>query len=122
MSDYRSLHDFQHVYAFVLIKFGLFWISCCWVCSIFLTVLGVIHFFLCLIHFAQVLLIFFLMFLGVLFFFVFGFFLGCFRVKLGFLARFMVKPKISGQPSRVNLIESSKKKWVKGFNTLFGLP
>jgi hypothetical protein len=60
--------------------------------------------------------------LGVLFFFVFGFFLGCFRVKLGFLARFMVKPKISGQPNRVNLIESSKKKWVKGFNTLFGLP
>ena len=38
MLDYCSLHDFQHVCAFVLIKSGLYRVSCCWVSFWFLDV------------------------------------------------------------------------------------
>jgi hypothetical protein len=40
------------------------------------------------------------------FFFNLVLFLGCFRAKTGFLVWFMVEPKISGQPSQVNLVRS----------------
>jgi hypothetical protein len=46
----------------------------------------------------------------------FSFFFGCFWDQTRILVWFMVESKLSGRSGWV------KKKWVKGLNTLFGLP
>jgi len=107
MLDYCFLHNFQYVCAFVLTESSLCWVPCLWVSFWFFGVLRCSLFFLCLICFIQVFWVFVFLvslicFLALVLFFV------CFRVKSGFLVRFMVKPMISNQPNRVNSVGYKK--------------
>jgi hypothetical protein len=113
MLNYQFLHDFQHVWAFVLTKSGFFWNPYCWVyvrcswCS------------WCFSSFCV-----FDLFCSRIFEFLY-----CFRCLICFLdfVLFWVVFRLNqifcsvyGRTKNFRLTRS-KKNWVKGFNAIFGL-
>jgi len=81
-------------------------------CLVFLMFLVFFIFVWCLIYFVQE-------FFGCLVcFFTLVLFLAYFRVKSRFLGRFMVEPKISDQPNRINSVGSTRTKNIWGQRVL----